>query len=202
MSPGVNKENVVNDTAAVPAGQGVTTRRSCPPIGIKIKEENEIWQQQQDIKNLEEIGISFNFDYATEVSPWKITSILWRTFNETNYVGLNVFTDGSKINNRVGCAMVVLEDKNEKEHEIWRLNNETTVFIAEMVAIREAVNYCKRRQIAKANIISNSRSVLVPIESLEENRKFILDIKKSLDGCWGLLAQEPYLTKLHQTHGG
>ncbi|GBM90792.1 hypothetical protein AVEN_120712-1 [Araneus ventricosus] len=47
----------------------------CPPIDIRIKEENEIWQQQQEIKNLEKIGISFNFDYAIEVSPCKITSI-------------------------------------------------------------------------------------------------------------------------------
>ncbi|GBN51417.1 hypothetical protein AVEN_170424-1 [Araneus ventricosus] len=93
-------------------------------------------------------------------------------FNETNYVGINVFTDGSKINNRVGCAMVVFEDGNEKEHDIWRLNNETTVFMAEMVAVREAISYCKRRQIAKANIISDSRLGLVSIESLEENRKF------------------------------
>ncbi|GBL75586.1 hypothetical protein AVEN_154917-1 [Araneus ventricosus] len=151
-----------------------------PPIDIKIKEENEIWQQQQDIKNLEKIGIAFNFDYTTEVSPWKITSIPRRTFNGANYVGINVFTDGSKVTNRVGCAMVVFEDGNEKEHEIWRLNNETTVFIDEMVAIREAVNYCKRRQIAKANIIWDSISPLVSIKSLEENRKFILDIKNSL----------------------
>ncbi|GBM64989.1 hypothetical protein AVEN_216130-1 [Araneus ventricosus] len=49
-----------------------------------------------------------------------------------------------------------------------------------MVAVREAVNYCKRRQIAKANNISDSRSALVSIESLEENRKFIQDIKNSL----------------------
>ncbi|GBL83484.1 hypothetical protein AVEN_196341-1 [Araneus ventricosus] len=68
----------------------------------------------------------------------------------------------------------------KKEHEIWRSNNETTVFVAEMVAIREVVNYCKRRQIAKANIVSDLRSALVSIESLEENRKFILGIKNSL----------------------
>ncbi|GBM20253.1 hypothetical protein AVEN_216669-1 [Araneus ventricosus] len=90
----------------------------CTPIDITIKEENEIWQQQQEIKKLENIGIFFNFDYATEVSPWKINSIPWRTFNEKNYIGINVLTDGSKINNRVGCAMVVFEDGNEKEHEI------------------------------------------------------------------------------------
>ncbi|GBM57244.1 hypothetical protein AVEN_33484-1 [Araneus ventricosus] len=76
--------------------------------------------------------------------------------------------------------MVVFEDGNEKERGIWRLNNEKTVFIAGMVAIREAINYYKRRQIAKANIISDSSSALVSIESLEENRKFILDIKNSL----------------------
>ncbi|GBN83617.1 hypothetical protein AVEN_5194-1 [Araneus ventricosus] len=76
--------------------------------------------------------------------------------------------------------MVFFEDGNEKEHGKWRLNNETTVFIAEMVAIREAVNYFKRRQIHKANIISDSRSTLVSIEPLEENRAFILDIKNSL----------------------
>ncbi|GBN53235.1 hypothetical protein AVEN_182021-1, partial [Araneus ventricosus] len=126
------------------------------------------------------IGISFNFDYAADVSPWKMTSIPWRTFDETNYVGINASTDGSKINNRVGCVMVVFEDGNEKKHGKWRLNNETKVFIAEMVAIREAVNYFKRRQIPKANIISDTRSALVSIESLEENRKFILDIKNSL----------------------
>ncbi|GBM78823.1 hypothetical protein AVEN_23104-1 [Araneus ventricosus] len=40
----------------------------CPTIDIKIKEENEIWQQQQGIKNLDKIGISFTFDYATELS--------------------------------------------------------------------------------------------------------------------------------------
>ncbi|GBM15934.1 hypothetical protein AVEN_270604-1 [Araneus ventricosus] len=49
-----------------------------------------------------------------------------------------------------------------------------------MVTIREAVNYCKRRQLAKVNIISDSRSALVSIESLEEKRKCILDIKNSL----------------------
>ncbi|GBM12201.1 hypothetical protein AVEN_21009-1 [Araneus ventricosus] len=38
----------------------------CPPIDIKIKEENEIWQQQLEIKNLEKFGISFNFDYVTK----------------------------------------------------------------------------------------------------------------------------------------
>ncbi|GBO05783.1 hypothetical protein AVEN_275620-1 [Araneus ventricosus] len=106
--------------------------------------------------------------------------IPWRTFDETNYVGINVFTDGSKINNRVDCAMVVLKDGNEKEHGKWRLNNETTVFIAEMVAIREAVNYFKRRQIPKANIISDTRSALEENRTLEENRNFILDIKNSL----------------------
>ncbi|GBM15933.1 hypothetical protein AVEN_270603-1 [Araneus ventricosus] len=86
----------------------------CPTMNINIKEENEIWQQQQDIKSLEKSGISFNFDYSTEVRPWKITSKPWRIFNETNYVGTNAFTDVSKINNRVGCPMVVFEDGNEK----------------------------------------------------------------------------------------
>ncbi|GBN51576.1 hypothetical protein AVEN_175046-1 [Araneus ventricosus] len=111
----------------------------CPPIDMKIKEENEIWQQQQDIKNLEKIGISFNFDYATEVNSWKVTSIPWRTFNETNYVGINVFTDGSKISNGVRCSMAGFEDGNEKEHEVWRLNNETTVFIAEMQSEKQLI---------------------------------------------------------------
>ncbi|GBL88228.1 hypothetical protein AVEN_117809-1 [Araneus ventricosus] len=40
----------------------------CPPFDIKIKEDNEIWQQQQGIKNFEKIETSFNFDYATEGS--------------------------------------------------------------------------------------------------------------------------------------
>ncbi|GBO27486.1 hypothetical protein AVEN_68265-1 [Araneus ventricosus] len=96
--------------------------------------------------------------------------------------------------------MVVFEDGNEKEHETRKLNNETTVFIAEMVAIRDAVNYCKRQQIAKANIISDSRSALVSIESLEENRKFILDIKNRLQDTNSIVML--WWTKAHAGNKG
>ncbi|GBM29391.1 hypothetical protein AVEN_253912-1 [Araneus ventricosus] len=109
----------------------------------------ELWDREQIPRRLIHAKSECWSDMTFQSPYLYFSSMPWRTFNETNYVGINVFTDGSKINNKVGCAMVVSEDGNEKEHEIWRLNSETTVFIAEMVSIRESVNYCKRRQIDK-----------------------------------------------------
>ncbi|GBL77103.1 hypothetical protein AVEN_12745-1 [Araneus ventricosus] len=135
-------------------------------------------------KELKYLGLAFdpNFSWMPHLNKLKekITKLqqkIYRILRATWGLKPEVI---KTVNNRVGFEIVVFEDGNEKEHEIWRLNKETTVFIAEMAAIGEAVDYCKRRQIAKANIISDSRLALVSIEPLEENRKFILNIKNSL----------------------
>ncbi|GBN67587.1 hypothetical protein AVEN_73896-1 [Araneus ventricosus] len=51
------------------------------------------------------------------------------------------------------------------------------VFMAEVVAIRQAVNYIIGRQLRRAKIISDSRSALMSLASVHERRVIITEIK-------------------------
>ncbi|GBO07530.1 hypothetical protein AVEN_58803-1 [Araneus ventricosus] len=48
-------------------------------------------------------------------------------------------SDSSKIQNRAGCAFVHFQENDEIFSELLRLSDEETVFMAEVVAIRQAV---------------------------------------------------------------
>ncbi|GBM68084.1 hypothetical protein AVEN_66749-1 [Araneus ventricosus] len=54
------------------------------------------------------------------------------------------------------------------------------IFMAEVDAIDEAENYCIENEIYDAKSISNSRSALMALESVEEERQIIKDIKRKL----------------------
>ncbi|GBN76678.1 hypothetical protein AVEN_8963-1 [Araneus ventricosus] len=74
-----------------------------------------------------------------------------------------IFTDGSKLNGRVGSGIVCL---SEDRDIIWkleiRLNNEASVFIAEAVAIQMAVEKVGPTK-EKIVIFSDSKSVLMAL---------------------------------------
>ncbi|GBN19214.1 hypothetical protein AVEN_247997-1, partial [Araneus ventricosus] len=52
-----------------------------------------------------------------------------------------IYTDGSKIQNSVGCAFVHSQESDEIFSEPFRLSDEASVFMAEVVAIRQAVGF-------------------------------------------------------------
>lgn len=52
-----------------------------------------------------------------------------------------IYTDGSKINNQVGSAMIVYKNKIKVFERCFRLNNEATVYMAEIHAIDRAIEY-------------------------------------------------------------
>ncbi|WP_165480169.1 reverse transcriptase domain-containing protein, partial [Clostridioides difficile] len=67
---------------------------------------------------------------------------------ESKFVGdcsiqhqIEIYTDGSKISNRTGCAFVVFQNNEVQYHNKTRLADACTVFQAEMLAIKQAVSW-------------------------------------------------------------
>ncbi|GBM59931.1 hypothetical protein AVEN_4002-1 [Araneus ventricosus] len=92
--------------------------------------------------------------------------------------GLMIFTEGSKMDRRFVCAFVVFYNKTELDYRKFRLNESRTVFMAEVIAIQQAVQYVKANHLRQVNIISDSRSALMALSAVEEARDIINNIKE------------------------
>merc|ERR1711984_13017 len=81
-----------------------------------------------------------------------------------------IYTDGSKINDRTGCAFVV----NDITYKV-RLTRHSSVFSAELFAILKSLKYVKNSADSKFIILCDSLSA---IESIKNNKnKNALNIK-------------------------
>ncbi|GBN75407.1 hypothetical protein AVEN_195045-1 [Araneus ventricosus] len=91
----------------------------------------------------------------------------------------HIFTDGSKIGNRVGAAFVHHANKQEITKSQHRLADHNTVYMAEVFALHEVIDYILDHELNGVKIVSDSRSALMTVESLSD-REFIWQIKERL----------------------
>ncbi|GIX68960.1 hypothetical protein CDAR_604381 [Caerostris darwini] len=92
--------------------------------------------------------------------------------------GYYIYTDGSKMCNKVGCAMVVMYEGVEEYNCINCLNDEASVYMAELKAIEIAIEHVLSNNINHAKIISDSRSILQALNNPNNINPPILLIKK------------------------
>ncbi|GBN05746.1 hypothetical protein AVEN_21420-1 [Araneus ventricosus] len=113
----------------------------------------------------------------------------WKFYNQ-ELDGDNIFTDDSRIEDKVSCAFVHFRDGIEVES---RLSYGATVFMAEVVAIKEAVEYMQKKDMRNARVISDSRYALLALNSPTEKRRILNSIKEIINGNIDL-----YWVKAHQ----
>jgi hypothetical protein len=77
-----------------------------------------------------------------------------------------VFTDGSLIGNKVGCAIFTTQTNIK-----IRLAEPTTIFNAELQAILEAIKFMRRNNVVTKIIFTNSLSNLIPQQNLITKKK-------------------------------
>ncbi|GIY37474.1 RNA-directed DNA polymerase from mobile element jockey [Caerostris darwini] len=107
-----------------------------------------------------------NFTFLKPIfPPWSRCSIKWSLFRQ-ELPGLSVFTDGSKMNGKVGGAFVVFNHHLEVHHDCFRLSDNATVYSAELLAIKKAIEYTILNDLPVVTIISDSRSVLMAVENV------------------------------------
>ena len=93
---------------------------------------------------------------------------------------IEIYTDRSKINNKVGCAFVVFQQSTELYHKRIKLSSNCSVFQAELLAIKESLNWIVRHQ-ASAMILTDSRAALAVIKDKYSLNQLSVDIRFLLD---------------------
>ncbi|GIY74159.1 uncharacterized protein CDAR_166411 [Caerostris darwini] len=133
------------------------------------------------------------------LKPWTKISITWNHAPES-LQGTLIYTDGSKLNDRVGGAFVVFQQGVETYSQTFRLSDTATVFMAELVAIDKALDFAIAQSFSPANIISDSRSVLLALENLNNLDPSILNIKNKILNFTGIVRL--FWIKAHAGHMG
>ncbi|GFS79507.1 RNase H domain-containing protein [Trichonephila clavipes] len=93
------------------------------------------------------------------------------------------FTDGSKINSKVGLAFVIFQDFIEIGTRQFRIRDECSVFQAELLCIAQAVSWICNNEILSSNflICSDSLSSLCALNNIYSQNKLIVKTHINLD---------------------
>ncbi|GFW31449.1 RNase H domain-containing protein [Trichonephila clavipes] len=92
------------------------------------------------------------------------------------------YTDGSKIDGRVGFAFVVFRSGVESENFRFRIRDECTVFVAEPLCLNFAVKWITEQNsvISEYLICTDSLSSLGSLKCISSSNNIIVEIQKQL----------------------
>ncbi|GBN23860.1 hypothetical protein AVEN_25856-1 [Araneus ventricosus] len=68
------------------------------------------------------------------IKPWETITIPW-DFKVDDGLGFRIYTDGSKYLGKVGCGPLSLDRDEVLQETSLRLNDETTVFMADVYGL-------------------------------------------------------------------
>ncbi|XP_035231116.1 uncharacterized protein LOC118202989 [Stegodyphus dumicola] len=93
---------------------------------------------------------------------------------------IQYYTDGSKIDQQTGCALVAFHNGQSIYQWLGHLHGNNSVFQAEALAILKAVQHCKTSGAMEAIIITDSLSSLQAIQNPRHSSSLISDIQCEL----------------------
>ncbi|KAG6438775.1 hypothetical protein O3G_MSEX000212 [Manduca sexta] len=94
--------------------------------------------------------------------------------------GLTIYTDGSKIEGKVGAAFSVWENAAETKTKKLRLDSYCTVYQAELLALHRAVEEAAKSAAVKCSILSDSRAALDTVSDSVSLHPLAMSIRKHL----------------------
>ncbi|CAG9122974.1 unnamed protein product [Plutella xylostella] len=155
------------------------------PLDLRIQEAANLYKSKKLLstdylppgKELErKVG------YLDLPHPSTLTSTNYEFFENTNplHTGSQIFTDGSKIEGKVGAALSWWEDGKEKLSETFGLHPSCTVFQSELYALHRATRLVSSSTDNKVNILSDSRSSLDLLRNPKLSHPLARSIKENI----------------------
>ncbi|GBP83170.1 Retrovirus-related Pol polyprotein from type-1 retrotransposable element R1 2 [Eumeta japonica] len=139
------------------------------PLDLRIREAEALYKAKKGLSmDYLPPGKELEKDIANTERPHpaKAMSIEYELVDESDpdplgkIAGPQIYTDGSKINGRVGAAITWWTNDTESEYQTLSLHPSCSVYQAEMYALYRAVAMVKASREKVVNILSDSRSSL------------------------------------------
>lgn len=102
------------------------------------------------------------------------------TLDAHQITGPQIYTDGSKIEGKVGAALTWWEKGRESRHSTFSLDPSCTVFQSELYALHRAVQLVKTSKEPIVNILSDSRSSLDLLKNPKQSHPLSQCIKENI----------------------
>ncbi|GFX98807.1 uncharacterized protein TNCV_1503831 [Trichonephila clavipes] len=152
-----------------------------PPVDITIL---------HDIAFRENLSASSISNYDCILSPFFIPhpsernaiNIVQFSDKSTEDFPVICYTDGSKIDGRVGFVFVVFRSGVESENFQFRIRDECTVFVAELLCLNFAIKWISEQNsvISEYLICTDSLSSLDSLKCISSSNNIIIEIQKQL----------------------
>ncbi|GBO99369.1 Putative 115 kDa protein in type-1 retrotransposable element R1DM [Eumeta japonica] len=130
--------------------------------------------------------------HVPEIGYESVEDLDPQTVDRLAVVGPRIFTDGSRIEGKVGAALTEWRDGRETWYSTLRLDPFCTVFQAEMVALQRAIRRVKNGKDGLVNIFSDSRSSLEVLAGPKTITLWPMKLARHLRSCatFGRLRRE------------
>ncbi|GFT15642.1 putative 115 kDa protein in type-1 retrotransposable element R1DM [Trichonephila clavipes] len=152
-----------------------------PPIDITILHDIAFRENlsASSISNYDCIQSPFFIPYPSERNA---INIVQYSDKSTEDFPVICYTDGSKIDGRVGSAFVVFRSGVESENFQFRIRDECTVFVAELLCLNFAVKWITEQNsvISEYLICTDSLSSLDSLKCISSSNNIIVEIQKQL----------------------
>ncbi|CAH2106387.1 unnamed protein product [Euphydryas editha] len=110
----------------------------------------------------------------------RLESLNPQILEEHHIDGPLIYTDGSKIEGKVGAALTWWDQGREVRHSTFRLESHNTVFQSEMYALFRAVDMARQSKEGSINILSDSRSSLDLLRSPSVTHPLAIEMKRCI----------------------
>lgn len=136
------------------------------PIHLKLREIQRIYRVQAGREHIvinENIVTGDDIEKDIEESPWRMERRPWTQYESENPSHLSLYTDGSKLKDRVGLGVVAYHNGCPTFQLSQRLSDHASVPQAEAFAVLEALNHARGTNQEHITIISDSQTTLKKI---------------------------------------
>ena len=124
--------------------------------------------------------------FEEQPHPAELISIGYGTVEDPESLqqltGPQIYTDGSKIEGKVGAALTLWSDNEEKRSSKFRLESFCTVFQSEMYALRRAMEVASKAKEKVVSILSDSKSSLELLRTATTAHPIGFEIRRAMRG--------------------
>ncbi|XP_069361305.1 uncharacterized protein [Maniola hyperantus] len=146
------------------------------PLDLRIQEAANLFMAKKSWSRdylPPERDLENNVKHINQPHPSHLTTIKYtilesldQNSQDSHHItGPHIYTDGSKLEGKVGAALTWWEEGREIKHALYTLDPACTVFQAELYALHRAVLLAKQSELPVVNIMSDSRSSLELLEN-------------------------------------
>ncbi|XP_023216250.1 uncharacterized protein LOC111618865 [Centruroides sculpturatus] len=152
-----------------------------PPIDLVLKEKANCYRWRRGLPLILDDQME-SMEYETKPKATMLPKLYHRmaimTAAEGESSEINIYTDGSKVEDRVGASFLVEKEDKIIHYEQFRLDNRCSVYQAELLALLQAVKWCASSQNLSSIIINtDSRAALQTLQQFTDTNQMALEMK-------------------------